>query len=218
MSNIFPRSANRLPFQIALSLVVLAGVVTAGATYYLTPKYTRVGYVPVQPVSFSHKLHSGQLGMDCRYCHNYVEQSGHANIPTSQTCMNCHNQIKLQSPLLEVVKKSFETDEPVKWIRVHRVPDFTYFNHAAHVDRGVSCFECHGRIDQMEVVQHAQSLSMEFCIDCHRAPETVIRPRELVTNLGWVHPEGVRGQLSDGKGFVHNWRIKPPESCSGCHR
>ena len=218
MSNIFPKSANRLPLQIVLFLLVLGGVVATGVTYYMTPKYTRVGYAPVQPVPFSHQLHAGQLGLDCRYCHSNVEKSGHANIPTSQTCMNCHNQIKTQSPLLAPVRQSFETGQPVPWVKVHSVPDFVYFNHSVHIARGVSCVSCHGRIDQMEVVTHAKSLSMEFCIDCHRAPETAVRPRELVTNLGWEHPEGVAGQLRDGQKFVHDWKIKPPQSCSGCHR
>ncbi len=218
MSNIFPKSANRLPFQIVVFIVVLAGVVTAGVTYYMTPKYTRVGYAPIQPAPFSHQLHAGQLGMDCRYCHSNVEKSGYANVPTSQTCMNCHSQIKTQSPLLAGVRQSFETGQPVPWVKIHRVPDFAYFNHSVHVARGVSCVSCHGRIDQMETVRHDQSLSMQFCLDCHRAPAASLRERNLVTNLGWVHPEGAAGQLRDGLKHVDAWKIKPPQSCSGCHR
>ena len=218
MSKLFPRSANRLPLQIAVFVLVFGGVVTAGVTYYMTPKFTRVGYAPVQPVPFSHQLHAGQLGLDCRYCHSNVEKSGHANVPTSQTCMNCHNQIKPQSPLLAIVRQSYESGDPVPWVQVHSVPDYVYFNHAAHIDRGVSCVECHGRIDQMDTVRHAQPLSMKFCLDCHRAPERAVRPRELVTNLGWQHPEGADGQRRDGQKFVQDWRIKPPQSCSGCHR
>jgi hypothetical protein len=218
MSKLFPKSANRLPLQIALFLVVSAGLAMAAVTYYMTPKYTRVGYAPVQPVPFSHKLHAGQLGMDCRYCHSEVENSGVANIPTAQTCMNCHSIIKTQSPLLAPVRESFETGKPIEWVKIHRVPDHVYFNHAAHVNRGVGCVECHGRIDQMDVVKHEKSLSMEFCIDCHRSPETAVVARELVTNLGWEHPEGAVGRLRDGQKFVRDWNIKPPQSCSGCHR
>jgi hypothetical protein len=218
MSHLFPKSANRLPFQIILFVIVLVGTVAAGVTYYMTPKYTRVGYAPVQPVPFSHQLHAGQLGLDCRYCHSNVEKSGHANVPSSQTCMNCHNQIKTQSPLLAPVRQSYESGQPVPWVKIHRTPDFVYFNHAAHVNRGVSCVECHGRIDQMEIVRHEKSLSMEFCIDCHRNPEGAVRERNLVTNLGWEHPEGAEGRLRDGQKFVHDWKIKPPQSCSGCHR
>ncbi|MEO6875595.1 MAG: cytochrome c3 family protein, partial [Opitutaceae bacterium] len=137
MSNIFPKSANKLPLQIIVYLVVLAGIVTAGATYYMTPKYTRVGYAPVQPVPYSHALHAGQLGIDCRYCHSNIEQSGVANLPTAQTCMNCHNQVKKDSPLLAVVRHSFETGESVPWVKIHQTPDYVYFNHAIHVNRGV---------------------------------------------------------------------------------
>lgn len=218
MSKIFPKAANHLPLQIVLFVVVLAGLVTAGVTYYLTPKYTRVGYAPVQPVPYSHKLHVGQLGLDCRYCHSNVEKSGYANIPTAQTCMNCHSQIKTQSALLAPVRESYETGKPVQWVKIHRVPDFVYFNHSAHIARGVGCVQCHGRIDQMEVVTHEKSLSMEFCIDCHRAPETAVAPREFVTKLGWQHPEGAVGQLRDGRKLVQDWKIKAPQSCSGCHR
>ncbi len=218
MSHLFPKSANRLPLQLVVFVLLLGGFAAAGITYYMTPKYTRVGYAPTQPVPFSHQLHAGQLGLDCRYCHSNVEKSGHANIPTSQTCMNCHNQVKPQSPLLEVVRKSYETGNPVPWVKIHRAPDFVYFNHAAHINRGVSCVSCHGRIDQMEVVQHAKSLSMEFCIDCHRAPETAVRKRDLVTNLGWQHPQGEAGQLREGKALVQAWKIQAPLSCTGCHR
>lgn len=218
MSLLFPKSANRLPFQIVVFLTLLAGSVAAGVTYYATPKYTRVGYAPVQPVPFSHKKHVGELGLDCRYCHSNVEKSGVANVPTAQTCMNCHNAIKTQSPLLAPVRQSFETGEPVPWVKIHKVPDHVQFNHAAHVNRGVSCVECHGRIDQMETVSHEKSLSMEFCIDCHRAPETAVRDTKLVTNLGWQHPEGEAGQLRDGAKLVKEWNVKPPQACSGCHR
>lgn len=218
MSHIFPKSANRLPLQIVVFLTILGGVVASGVTYYMTPKYTRVGYAPVQPVPYSHALHVGQLGLDCRYCHSNIEKSGVANLPTAQTCMNCHATVKPQSPLLEPVRQSFQTGEPVPWVKIHKVPDHVQFNHAAHISRGVSCDNCHGRVDQMEVVSHAKSLSMEFCIDCHRAPETAVRDPKLVTNLAWQHPEGVAGQLRDGQKLVKDWNVKPPQACSGCHR
>ena len=218
MSNLFPKSANKLPLQIIVFLFVLVGVVTAATTYYATPKYTRVGYAPVQPVPFSHALHAGQLGLDCRYCHSNVEKSGTANIPTAQTCMNCHNQIKTDSPLLAPVRESFETGNPVPWVKIHKTPDYVYFNHSVHVARGVSCVSCHGQINQMEVVSHAKPLSMGWCLECHREPEKFIRDPKLVTNLDWKHPDGVEGQIRDGKKFVHDWNVKPPQSCSGCHR
>jgi len=218
MSNLFPKSANKLPLQIVIFLFVFGGIATAGVTYYMTPSYTRVGYSPVQPVPFSHAIHSGQLGLDCRYCHVGVDKGPVSTVPTAQTCMNCHNQIKLDSPLLAVVRESYETGTPVPWVKVHQVPDYVYFNHSAHITRGVSCVECHGRIDEMDTVTHAKPLSMGFCLDCHRNPEKALRPLDKVTDLAWKHPEGEQGQLRAGAEFVHQWNIKPPQSCTGCHR
>jgi hypothetical protein len=217
MSKIFPKSANKLPLQILIYLVVLGGIATAGVTYYMTPKYTRVGYAPVQPVPYSHALHVGELGLDCRYCHSNVDKSGYANLPTSQTCMNCHNQVKKDSPLLAVVRNSYETGTPVPWVKVHQVPDFVYFNHSIHVNRGVSCVECHGKINEMPVVTHAQPLSMGFCLDCHRSPEARVREPGDVYNLNSKTIAATSGAEA-GKKFVHDWNIKPPQSCTGCHR
>ena len=218
MSNLFPKSANQLPLQILIFVGLTAGIVLAGVNYYATPKYTRVGYAPQQPVPFSHALHAGQLGLDCRYCHSNVEKSGHSNIPTAQTCMNCHGTIKADSPLLAPVRESYASGNPVKWVNVHETPNYVYFNHSVHVARGVSCVECHGKINEMEVVKHDQSLSMSWCLDCHRAPEKVLRDPKLVTNLDWKHPGGAEGQAEQGKKFVHDWNVQPPQSCSGCHR
>ena len=218
MSHLFPKSANRLPLQIIVFLFIFGGIVTAATTYYATPKYTRVGYAPVQPVPFSHEFHNGQLGLDCRYCHSTVEKSGHSAVPSSQTCMNCHSQVKNQSPLLAAVRASYESGEPVDWVRVHQVPDYVYFNHSVHVNRGVSCVECHGQINEMEVVTHAKPLSMGFCLECHRDPAPRLRDPKLVTQLDWKHPGGVEGQTADGEKYIHDWNINPPQSCSGCHR
>lgn len=218
MSKLFPKSANRLPLQIIVYLFVVGGIATAAITYYATPKYSRVGYAPVQPVPYSHALHVDQLGLDCRYCHSTVDKSEHAAVPTAQTCMNCHSQVKKDSPLLAPVRASYETGLPVEWVRVHEMPDFVFFNHAVHVNRGISCVSCHGRVDQMEVVQHAQPLSMAFCLDCHRNPETALRPVDQVTNLGYEAPGGEDGQVEQGQKFVHDWNVMPPQSCSGCHR
>lgn len=218
MSNLFPKSANKLPLQILIFIGLTTGIVLACVNYYATPKYTRVGYAPQQPVPFSHALHAGQLGLDCRYCHSNVDKSGHSNIPTAQTCMNCHSIIKQDSPLLAPVRESYASGNPVKWVNVHETPDYVYFNHSVHVARGVSCVECHGKINEMEVVKHDQPLSMSWCLDCHREPEKVLRDPKLVTNLDWKHPGGAEGQAEQGKKFVHDWNVQPPQSCSGCHR
>lgn len=187
-----------------------------GITYYFTPKYTRVGYEPKQPVAYNHYLHAEQLGLDCRYCHSYVDESGHANVPDAGTCMNCHSQVKKDSPLLEPIRNSYATGEPVEWVRIHKVPDYVYFNHAVHVNRGVSCVECHGQINEMETVYHAKPFSMAFCLDCHRNPEVAIRPLDEVYNLNWTpENEADHAKMADR---VIDWNINPPQSCSGCHR
>jgi hypothetical protein len=217
MSKLFPKAANKLPLQIVIYLVVLAGLATAGVTYYMTPKYTRVGYAPVQPVPYSHAIHVGQLGLDCRYCHSNIEKSGFANLPTAQTCMNCHNQVKKDSPALAVVRKSYETGQPVPWVQIHAVPDYVYFNHAIHVNRGVSCVECHGRIDQMETVHEAKSLAMGFCLDCHRNPEKFVREPGDIYHLNSPTIEQKSG-FAAAHQFVTDRKIAPPQSCTGCHR
>lgn len=224
MANIFPRSSNLLPLKILLCLLVTGGAVTAGVWYYFTPKYTRVGYQPNQPVPFSHKIHAGQLGMDCRYCHSFVEVAAHSNIPTTQVCMNCHQQVQPASPQLAAVRDSWETGRPIEWIQIHKTPDYAYFNHSAHVNRGVSCVSCHGDVTEMDVVYHHQPQSMEWCLDCHRHPENALRPLEQITNLKWK-PQQQKGESVEkaqkriGLGLQKDWRIDPPnQNCAGCHR
>jgi hypothetical protein len=216
MPKLFPRSVNRLPFQIALYLCVVASIATAAVTYYMTPKYTRVGYAPIQPVPFSHAKHVGELGMDCRYCHSSIETAA-ANVPTAQTCMNCHNQIKATSPALEVVRESYKTGQPIPWVHVHVMPSFVYFDHSIHVNRGISCVECHGKVNEMDVVTQVKPMSMGFCLDCHRAPELHVREKANVYNLDSQTIAATQG-VAAGRAFVHDWNIKPPVSCSGCHR
>lgn len=217
MSKVFPKWSNRLPLLIVVFVFLLAGAVTSGITYYFTPKYTRVGYAPDQPVPFDHSLHAGQLGLDCRYCHTYVEKSAYSSIPTAETCLNCHTQIQTQSQLLNSVRESVKTGDAIPWVRVHQAPDYVYFDHSVHVNRGVSCVSCHGQVNEMQVVQHAESHSMAFCLDCHRAPENHIRPIEEVYNLDWSAGSQAE-QVAQGLKKVENWNIKPPQSCSGCHR
>ena len=218
MSKVFPKWSNALPLQIVIFVAIAASTVVMGITYYATPKYTRVGYEPTQPVPYDHSFHVGELGLDCRYCHSNVDKSGHANIPASSTCMNCHSLVKTESELLAPIRASYQSGEAVPWVRVHETPDYVYFNHSVHVNRGVSCVECHGRVDEMEVVKHAESHSMAFCLDCHRNPEEVLRPIDKVYDLDWVHPGGENGQIKAGKELAEKWNVNPPQSCSGCHR
>ena len=214
MPQIFPKKANVLP---ALSLfgAVGGGVVTIFLIwYYFSPEFTDVGYAPEQPVSYSHQLHVGQLGVDCRYCHTYVEMSPHANVPATETCMNCHSQIQTASLKLLPVRESWATGAPVKWVNVHQLPDYARFNHSVHVTNGVGCETCHGRVDQMEVVSLVAPLSMGWCLECHREPELYLRPQGQITQMGYVQPaDFVERNLER----IVKEAIQPPTNCSACH-
>ena len=166
MSDVFPKWTNQLPLKVITGLLLSGTAVTAGVWYYFSPKYSRVGYQPIQPVAFSHAIHAGQLGLDCRYCHNAVEKSWYSNVPAASTCMNCHNQVLKEDPKLALVRESAQTGRPIPWVQIHITPDYVYFNHSVHVNRGVSCVECHGRIDKMDEVYQAKPLSMAFCLEC----------------------------------------------------
>ncbi|MEW6305354.1 MAG: cytochrome c3 family protein [Verrucomicrobiota bacterium] len=222
MSDIFPKWTNKLPRAIIVGAVLVGGAVTAGVTYYFTPKYTRVGYQPIQPVAFSHAIHVDQVGLDCRYCHTAVEKSWYSNVPASSTCMNCHNQILKDDPKLEVVRDSFNTGKSIPWVQIHKTPDYVYFNHSVHVNRGVSCVECHGQINKMDEVYHAKPLSMAFCLECHRNPELRLRPTDKITDLNWKWDEDPKKnaemQKANGTKFVHDWNVRTSQSCSACHR
>jgi hypothetical protein len=185
-------------------------------TYGATPYALDVGYQPDQPVLYSHELHAGQLGMDCRYCHIHVEKTAHATIPPTTTCMNCHATIRADSAKIKPLYASYTTGMPVEWVRIHDLPDFVYFNHSAHVQRGVGCVSCHGRIDRMETVYQAQPLSMSWCLDCHRYPDPHLRPPEEVTNMGWTPPGG--NAAAFGKRLREENHINPSTDCSTCHR
>ena len=214
MPQIFPRRANTLPFVTLAGLGVAALAVVLGAWYWLSPEFYEVGYRPEQPVPYSHQLHVGQLGMDCRYCHNQVESSPHANVPPTQTCMNCHSQVKTNSIKLLPVRESWATGQPIEWVKVHHLPDYAHFSHAVHVTNGVGCETCHGRIDQMEVVSQTNSLSMGWCLECHRQPELYLRPQAEITTMGYVQPATFVARNLDR---IRAENILPPTNCSACH-
>jgi hypothetical protein len=218
MANIFPKWSNWIPIKLAVVLACIGSTVALGVTYYFTPKYTRVGYEPTQPVEFDHSIHVNQLGMDCRYCHYGVDQVAHSNVPTTQVCMTCHTQVQQQSNKLEPVRQSWETGKPIEWVRVHKAPDYVYFNHEIHVNSGISCVECHGQVNEMKEVYHAKSHSMGWCLECHREPEKYIRPLDKVYDLDWQAAHEGISQEEMGEALVADWKINPPENCAGCHR
>jgi hypothetical protein len=212
---VFPRWTWILRPGIAFAAVGGVLYATIVVTFGFSPKATDVGYAPEQPVPYSHALHVGQLGIDCRYCHNTVEQAAHAAIPPTQTCMNCHAMIRTNSEKLIPVKESYATGMPVEWVRVHDLPDYVYFDHSAHVRRGVGCVSCHGRVDTMEIVSQVEPLSMGWCLDCHRNPERHLRPVEFVTRLDWVPEED---QMALGRRLREENNINPRVDCNTCHR
>lgn len=212
---LFPEWLDRMKPLVGIGAVA-GGLYVLAVLYYGGSPYTwRVGYSPEQPVPFSHQLHAGELGMDCRYCHTTVDMAAFAAVPPSATCMNCHKNIAPQSRKLLEVRETFASGDPVPWIRVHNLPDYVYFNHSAHVTRGVSCVSCHGRVDQMEQVFHAKPLTMAWCLECHRNPDPYLRPPEFVTDLDWVPEEDA---LEIGQRVREELNINPPISCSTCHR
>src|SRR5262249_42729909 len=154
-----------------------------------------------QPVQFSHKHHVGDDGIDCRYCHTSVETAATAGIPPVKTCMNCHSQLFVDSPYLEIVRDSYKNNKPIKWTRVHDLPDFAYFNHSIHVNKGVGCSTCHGQVDQMPLMYNVKSLNMEWCLECHRNTEKFIRPKDQITNMAWTGEPIKEGD----KRYPHGW-------------
>lgn len=212
---VFPKWTNGIR-TAAAGAVVFAGLYVAViVTFGFTPQATNVGYMPQQPIPYSHALHVGTLGLDCRYCHTTVEVSGQASIPPTQTCMNCHASILPESEKLKPLRESYATGNPIPWVRIHDLPDYAYFNHSAHVRRGVGCVSCHGRVDKMEVVYQDQPLSMQWCLDCHRDPEPHLRPLDKVTQMDWA-PDEPQATLGAKLRKEHN--LNPSQDCSTCHR
>ncbi len=187
---IFPKWANRVPLYLAASAAAAVPATIFVVWYFFSPKFTDAGYMPRQPLPFSHHLHAGELRIDCRYCHGQVERSAFASIPSTQTCTNCHKLVKRNSDKLALVRESAESGEPIHWVRVHKLPEFVYFDHSIHIRVGVGCSSCHGDIAEMDEVRQIEPLSMEWCLDCHRHPRGIARARI----------------------------IDPPTDCSGCHR
>lgn len=203
--------------SILLALLVVALISWVGAEIYRSGYTTNVNVPVEQPVPFSHEHHVNGLGISCAYCHTSAEQSSFAGIPPTHTCMTCHSQIWNTSPMLHPVRESYRTQTPLQWVRVHDVPDFVYFNHSIHVNKGVGCATCHGRVDEMPLTWRVNTLHMAWCLDCHRAPEQYLRPKEEVLSMTWKPGED---QLTLGRRLIktYNIQVERLSDCSICHR
>ncbi len=212
---VFPKWVNWLregTAVLAIGGLLYAVVLIMGV---FSPEMSAIGYAPEQPVPYSHALHAGDLGIDCRYCHTGVETTAKATLPPTATCMNCHATIKTESAQLAMVRESAQTGQAIPWVRIHDLPDFAYFNHAGHIQSGVGCVSCHGQIDRMVVVEQAKALTMGWCLECHRNPEPHLRPREFVTDMRWT-PAGDPVILGAQLRTEHD--INPSTDCTTCHR
>jgi hypothetical protein len=216
MPQIFHRSANTLS-----RLTIYGAVFILAALWYAlyaigdSSYFTEVNVAHDQPVPFSHRHHAGELGIDCRYCHTSVEQSSFAGLPPTQTCMTCHSQIWVNSPMLEPVRSSYQTDKSIEWSRVNALPDFVYFDHSIHVSKGIGCTTCHGPVAEMALTWRANTLEMSWCLECHRHPERYVRPREEVFNADYRRPPN---QLELGRKLVKEYKIHSLTNCDTCHR
>jgi Cytochrome c7 and related cytochrome c len=216
MAQIFHPSTNTLSrLSIFGAVFVLAALLWMFAAIERSPYLTQADVVRQQPVPFSHKHHVNGLGIDCRYCHTTVEESAFAGIPSTKICMTCHSQIWADSPMLEPVRASFRTDTSIPWTRVNDLPDFVYFDHSIHVNKGIGCVTCHGQVDQMPLTWRAHPLTMEWCLECHRAPERFVRPQAQVFRMDWEPP---LHRMLLGQQLVREYHIQPSTSCSTCHR
>jgi hypothetical protein len=219
MSQLFHRTTNIYSRLSLLAIVVFVGFLgVVVAVLYVSGYHTGQNAVIDQPIQFSHAHHAGGMGIDCRYCHTSVEESAFANIPPTKTCMNCHSQIWTNAPILEPVRASFRENTPLEWTRVHDLPDFVYFNHSIHVNKGVGCVTCHGQVDRMPLMYQQANLMMSWCLDCHRNPAKYLRPRDQVFNMTWQPPAD---DPELGARLVREYKIASVEqltSCSTCHR
>jgi hypothetical protein len=218
MTQIFHKSFNTL----SKASIVLGGLLAATAVTWLlsanrTPYISLVNVPREQPVPFSHKHHVGGLGIDCRYCHTSVEEAAQASLPSTKVCMTCHSVVWTNAAMLEPVRESYRTDRSIEWLKVHDLPDFAYFNHSIHVKKGVGCATCHGDVAQMPLMMRKNTLNMEWCLACHRAPEQFLRPREEVFNPNWTPPHD-KPQAELGAELVERYEVQKLTSCATCHR
>ena len=215
MSSLFPRWSNTVFGLVVFLLGALTlGAMAAPMVFVRTPYATQAGNPTLQPVTFDHRHHTRDDGIDCLYCHFEAERSRYAGVPPTELCMGCHSQVWNDSPLLAPVRKSFFTKTPIRWARVHALPDFVRFDHSAHVKKGVGCVTCHGRVDLMAAVYQVAPLTMEWCLDCHRSPDENLRPLDRITDMVWQPAEP---RALTGAALRRGLRAAPPTQCSTCH-
>jgi hypothetical protein len=218
MAQIFNRSTNYLSrISIWGAVFIFSGLGWMGLVLARSSYTTGQGVTIRQPVPFGHEHHVAGLGIDCRYCHTAVETSSAAGIPPTATCINCHKLIWNDSPMLEPVRESFRTNKPIRWNKVHDLPDFAYFDHSIHVAKGVGCVSCHGRVDRMRLTYQASSLQMEWCLACHRDPEPNLRPKDEVFSMTWK----AQNQAELGASLAKENDLRGTfalTNCSTCHR
>ena len=216
MAQIFHRSANTLARASILGVVLLLSAVGAALMKFQRSPYVTAQHIaPEQPVPFSHQHHAAGLGLDCRYCHTSVEESSFAGIPPTKTCMNCHAQIWTNAPMLAPVRYSFSSGQSLQWTRVHDLPDFVYFNHSIHINKGIGCSTCHGRVDEMPLMYRVNTLYMNWCVNCHRDPAKYIRPKSEVFNIDYKYPDD---QAELGPKLVKEYHVQSLTDCVTCHR
>jgi len=236
MAQVFDRSSNALArFSLVLTGIIVVALGVTLNELQRSPWVTRQGQRPDQPIPFSHKHHVEGLGLQCQYCHTSVEDSSYAGIPPTKTCMNCHAQIWTNEPMLQPVRYSFSSGQSLQWTRVHDLPDFVYFNHSIHINKGVGCYSCHGQVDAMPLMYEENTLQMEWCLDCHRQPEKYLRPKDQVFNMKYQQPsaespvevmiagkkESFTEQLALGSALRKEYHLRTTQditSCSTCHR
>ena len=220
MPQIFHSSFNTIArASVFGALLGVVGLILLAYGLMESPYQTKVGMIVEQPVPFSHEHHSGELGIDCRYCHNNVETGKYANVPPTHTCMSCHSQIWGDSPMLQPVRESLAEDKPLEWQKVHDLPDFAYFNHGIHIQKGVGCVSCHGRVDKMKLTWKDQPMTMEWCLNCHREPEKHLRPKSEIFNMEYALPPDeqlVMGTKLKKENNIHSAYYLT--NCSVCHR
>ncbi|HEY8240930.1 MAG TPA: cytochrome c3 family protein [Kiritimatiellia bacterium] len=221
MAQVFSPRANTVArVSILLVLLAITGLLVTLDALHRFAYASEVDIPREQPIPFSHKHHVN-MGIDCRYCHTSAEESPFAGIPPTKTCMNCHAMVWSEAPMLEPVRESFRSGEPLQWNRVHDLPQFVYFDHSIHLSKGIGCTTCHGKVGEMPLVKKENSLYMGWCLDCHREPEKFVRPREEVFNPDYRAPPPAE-QLVMGEKLVKEYKIDKDNhrmlNCALCHR